>query len=108
MINVKSETFVNAEPNMDDPSVKEQKTNKPIIGQININFLEKKFESLVSLVKDKIGILMISETKLGDTFLFSQFTIEGYSQQFRLDRNCHGGGIIMYVRDHLPFEKILV
>ena len=64
------------------------------------------FESLVPLVKDKIDILMISETKLDDTFPFSQFTIEGYSQQFRLDRNCHGGGIIIYVRGHLTCKKI--
>ena len=105
VINVRSgnETFVNAEPNMDDPSVilnrlRTKNLNKPIIGQININFLEKMFESLVSLVKDKIDIIMISETKLDDTFPFSRFTIEGYFQQFRLDRICHGGGIIIYVK----------
>ena len=80
--------------------------NKPIIGQININFLEKKFEPLVSLVKDKVDILMISETKLDDTFPFAQFTIDGFSQQFRLDRNCHGGGIIIFVRDNIPCKKI--
>ena len=69
---------------------KAKNLNKPNIGQININFLEKKFEPLLSLVKDKIDIFMIPETKLDDTFPFNQFSIEGYSQQFRLDRNRHG------------------
>ena len=80
--------------------------DQPIIAQININFLEKKFEPLLSLVKDKIDILMISETKIDGTFPFNQFVIDGYSQQFRLDRNCNGGGIIIYVRDHIPCKQI--
>ena len=97
-------------PNIGDPVVilnnlRAKNPDKPIIGQININFLEKKFEPLLSLVKDKIDILMISETKIDDTFPLNQFTIEGYSQ-FRLDRNCNGGGILIYVRDHLPCKQI--
>ena len=105
------EMHIDGDNNTDDPSVilknlREKNPNKPIIGQININFLEKKFEPLLIFVKDKIDILMISETKLDDTFPFNQFAIKGYSQQFRTDRNCHGGGIIIYVRDHLPCKKI--
>ena len=111
LTNETSEIIIEAEANIDDPSVilnnlRAKHANKPIIAQININFLEKKFEPLLSLVKDKIDILMISETKLDDTFPFNQFSIEGYSQQFRLDRNCHGGGIIIYVRDHIPCKQI--
>ena len=87
-------------------NLRAKKPNKPIIAQININFLEKKFEPLLSLVKDTVDILMISETKLDDTFPYDQFNIEGFSQQFRLDRNCHGGGVIIYVRDHLPCKEI--
>ena len=86
-------------------NLKVKTLNKPII-DININFLENKFEPLLSLVKDKIDIFMISETKLDDTFPFNQFSIEGYSQQFRRDRNKHGGGIIIYIRDHLPCKEI--
>ena len=39
-----------------------------VIGHININVIENKFNSLVSLVKDKIDIIMISETKIDDSF----------------------------------------
>ena len=100
-----------SEPNINDPgnilnNLRTKNVDRPIIGQININFLEKKFEPLLSLVKDKIDILMISETKLDDSFPLNQFEIEGYSQQYRLDRDCNGGGIIIYVRDHLPCKQI--
>ena len=78
-------------------NLKVKHLNKPIIGHININFLENKFEPLLSLVKDKIDIFMISETKLDDTFPFNQFSIEGYSQQFRRDRNKHGEGIRIFI-----------
>ena len=36
-----------------------------------------------------------------------EFEIEGYSTPIRLDRNCHGGGIILYVRSDLPCKKKL-
>ena len=51
-------------------------------------------------------ILIITETKLGDTCLISQFHIDGYSMLYRLDRNRNGGGVIIYVREDIP-SKIL-
>ena len=106
-----SESIIDSEPEMGAPSailnsLRTKNLDKPIIGQLNINFLEKKFEPLLKLVKDKIDILMVSETKINDTFPLNQFNIDGYSQQFRLDRNSHGGGIIIYIRDHLPCKEI--
>ena len=77
-----------------------------IIGHININFLDKKFESLVSLFKDNVDIILISETKVDESFPISQFTIEGYRTPIRLDRNCHGGGLIFYLRDDIPCKEI--
>ena len=41
-----------------------------------------------------VDILMISETRLDNSFLEGQFLIEGYSKPYGIDRNCHGGGII--------------
>ena len=32
--------------------------------------------------------------------------MEGYSAPIRLDRNCHGGGIIFYVRSDLPCKEL--
>ena len=45
---------------------------------------------------------MISETKIVE----SQFLIKGFSDPFRIGRNVHGGGILLYVREDIP-TKIL-
>ena len=49
---------------------------------------------------------MKSETKIDDSFPKGQFLMEGYSTTFRLDRNAHGGGIMIYIRDDIPRIKI--
>ena len=49
---------------------------------------------------------MVSETKIDDTFFKEQFMIEGYSRPIRLDRNCHGGGIILFKWDDLPCHEL--
>ena len=49
---------------------------------------------------------MITQTKFGDTFPLDQFYVEGFTMPYRLDRNRNGGGIIIYVREHIP-SKIL-
>ena len=50
---------------------------------------------------------MISETKLDESFLSMQFKIDGYNI-FRSDQNTKGGGILMYVRDSIPYKLIPV
>ena len=32
--------------------------------------------------------------------------IEGFSRPFRADRNAHGGGLIVYVRDDIPCKLL--
>ena len=49
---------------------------------------------------------MISETKLDNSFPEVHCYIEGYSKPYRIDRNCYGGGIILYVRTDIP-SKLL-
>ena len=77
-----------------------EKLNNVIIGNLNINSLPKKFDNLKALVTGMLGILIITETKLNNTFSVSQFHIDGYSKPYRLDRNSNGGGII-YVREDI-------
>ena len=66
--------------------------DKILFGHININSIRNKFEPFVDIVKDKLDIILISETKIDNTFPKSQFEIQGYSPPFRLDRNAHGVG----------------
>ena len=69
--------------------------NKIVIGHLNINTLRNEFDFLVPQVKGYIDILMISETKLDESFPIGQFLIDGYSVPFSLDRNENGGGIFI-------------
>ena len=52
-------------------------------------------------------ILIITETKFYDTYLISQFHIDGYSMPYRLDRNRNGGWVIPYVREDIS-NKVLI
>ena len=42
---------------------------------------------------------MISETKLDDTFPYALYHLKDFSNPYRLDRNSHDGGFVVYVRD---------
>ena len=64
---------------------------KSIIGHININSIRNKFEILKSMLSEVLDVLMITETKLDNSFPEQQFHIEGFNILFRLDRNRHGG-----------------
>ena len=78
-----------------------------IIGQLNINSLRNKFCDLAELIKGKLDILVITETKLDYTFPEKQFLIPGYKKPFRADRNKDGGGVMIYVREDIPCDKLL-
>ena len=61
-----------------------------------------KFDALCSILNQKIDILLVSETKIDDTFPLAQFCVEGYSTPHRLDPTCKGGGLLLYVREDIP------
>ena len=77
-----------------------------MIGQLNINSIRTKFNQLEYLIKDSIDILLVSETKLDISFPAAQFFMNGFSKPYRLYRNDKGGGIMLYVRDHIPSRKV--
>ena len=84
--------------------------NRISIGQININSIRNKFEFLSEAISGYIDILLITETKLDNSFPNAQFHIKGYSYikgyPYRLDRNAYGGGILLYIREHIPSKLI--
>ena len=53
-----------------------------------------------------MDILLVSETKLDDTCPPEQFSIEGYTEPIRLDRNSNGGGLMFFIRDDLPCKEL--
>ena len=54
------------------------------------------------IVQGKLNILVVGETKSDETFTEMQFVIKGFERPYILDRNKHGGGIIIYVREDIP------
>ena len=76
--------------------------NRPIIAQLNINSIRNKFQFLEKEVCANLDILLISETKLDDSFPSAQFLHDGFSKPYRLDRCSNGGGILLYIRDDIP------
>ena len=75
--------------------------NKVIFAHLNINSIRNKFEELISQVKGTVDVLMISETKIDDSFPIANFLIDGFSQPYRIDRNPSGSGIMLYVREDI-------
>ena len=49
---------------------------------------------------------MISETKLDESFPVSQFLIPDLENPIRLDRSSSGGGIMLHIRDGIPFKLL--
>ena len=79
-----------------------------MIGHLNINSLRNRFELLTHQIKDNLDILMIYETKLDESFPASQFFMKGFSSLHRLDRNCNGGGILLYIRKNIPSKLVSI
>ena len=82
----------------------------PIIAQVNINSIRNRFRTLVSLVTSTsdIDILLISETKIDESFPLSQFMIDGFSMPYRRDRNAHGCGILVYFRNNITSKLLKI
>ena len=88
--------------------------NRLLIGNLNINSIINKFDQLKDTVLKYIDILLLTETRLDEAFLISQFLTDGFStiqisKPYRFDRKKHGRGVIVYVQDTIPskiFEKL--
>ena len=83
-------------------SIRLKDINRVIIGNLNINSLPIKFAQPQEIVLKYVDILILTETKLGDSFPTSQFMVDGFSMPYRQDRNRNGGGIMIYIRDDIP------
>ena len=86
--------------------------NKLMIGHLNINSIRYKFECLKDIIVNYVDILLISKTKLNDTFPNGQFLMNSFHPPFRKDRTdkgvvcCYiyrgdkgGGGLLLYIQE---------
>ena len=86
--------------------IRVQNIHRIIIGHLNINSIRNKFDALSDIIKNKIDVMLISETKIDDSFPTSSFSIEGFTPPYRKDRTNMGGGIMLYVRDDIPSKDL--
>ena len=88
-------------------SIRTSNANRLIIAQLYINSLRNKIDALKTIISGKIDILVITESKLDNTYLTNQFLIDGFSAPFRKDRDSGGGGgVIIYVREDIPCRQL--
>ena len=86
--------------------VRKNYINNIILAHININSIRNKFEMLCEYIRGNVDLLLISETKIDESFPSSQFHIPGFSTPFRRDRSCNGGGLLLYIREDIPAKII--
>ena len=80
-------------------NLKIKNLRNPFLGYLNIKHLRNKVIDLVCILNE-IGLeyISISETKLDESFPVCQFKINGFHFfLFQKDRNCHGGGLMIFV-----------
>ena len=78
------------------------KINKLKLGYLNINSIKNKFDLCNKGIKGLIDVLMVTETKLDDSFPEGQSLVESIHSLFRFDCNKNDGIIKLYVREDIP------
>ena len=89
--------------------LKENKLSHPkcvSLGYLNINSVRNKFFSIPHLIDNNIDIFTIAETKLDSSFPDSQFLMPGMRKPFRLDVTSRKGGLLVFVNNDIPCEKM--
>ena len=87
--------------------VRTKNPNRIVLAHFNIKSLRNKFDILTNKVSGNVDVMVISETKLDDSFPESQFKIPGYSSPFRLDWDKNGGGIMVFVQEDITAKFLL-
>ena len=84
--------------------------NKLVFSHSNINLICNKFELLSDQVKENIYVLMISETKVDDSFSIGKenLLIDGFTNPHRSHCDSKGGGIMLFVREEIPSNLLVI
>ena len=87
-------------------SLRTSNPDKLAFAHLNINSIRNKFEMLSDQIKGNIDVLLVSETKIDDSFPIGNFLIDGFSTPYRLDRNSNGGGLMLFVREDVSSNLV--
>ena len=87
-------------------NLRKKNVDRVIIGSLNINTILSKLDQLAVIIGNSIDILTIQETKLQKGIDTDRLKMPGYHEPYRLDRNRHGGGVLIYVREDIPTKPV--
>lgn len=74
------------------------------IAHVNVNSLANKVDEVLNVVqRNNLHVLAITETHLDQTITNGQIELRGYNI-IRKDRNRRGGGVAIYIQEHLLFK----
>ena len=77
-----------------------------IISYYNINSIRNKFNEIEYLLKGKVDVLTIAESKIDSSFPESQFLMQGYSKPYKLDVSINSGGLLVFVNNNIYPQEI--
>ena len=87
-------------------TIRKDNLNKLIFAYLDINSIWNKCDSLPDIIKANTDILIIWETKAGDSFPDVQFFLDGFGTPCHLDWNRNGGGIMLFIRNDIPAKVV--
>ena len=87
-------------------SLRTTNPDKLVFSHLNINSIRNKFEMLLDQIKGNIDVMLVSETKIDDSFPTGNILIDGFSRPYRLDRNSNGRGLMLFARKDIPSNSI--
>ena len=103
---IETEKEKNKSQNISLKSFREENPDRPIFVEININSLRNKSQFIASQVVNNVDVLLVSETKLDDSFLTAQFFLDGFSKRHRLDHCSKVGGLLLYIKDDISSRML--
>ena len=75
------------------------------IANLNVNSLLKHLDEIRTMLSDyPFDILAINESKIDPSISNSEISIQHYSI-VRLDRNRYGGGVVLYIKNNIPYVE---
>ena len=94
--------------NISFPFLKKIRSKHPknlFFGQLNVNSIRNKFESVQEIIQNTFDIFLACMTKNHFSFPDQQSYIPEY-RIFRKDRNARGGGLLFYVNQDLNCQVL--
>ena len=73
---------------------------------LNINSIRNKFDNVKLIIDEHVDILCVAEAKIDNSFPTAQFSWPGYHKPYRLDISDRKGGLLVYIRSHLPSLRL--